>query len=150
MVIIPGKGGICNTRQDTAEVSIHPAAAKSLPHRARRGNVYTGSRGVVEHFSGCVGEKSPVRSTRLSPCLKIRKMSTVTIEEAQAKLSELIHRLRMDEEVVIIENSRPVARLTLIQPRQVWRKLGTLQGTVLNMAPDFDAPLEEDFKEYMS
>jgi len=28
------------------------------------------------------------------------------------------------------------------------RRLGTLKGTVLYMAPDFDAPLEE-FKEYM-
>jgi uncharacterized protein DUF2281 len=30
----------------------------------------------------------------------------------------------------------------------ITRKLGTLKGTVLYMAPDFDAPLE-DFKEYM-
>jgi hypothetical protein len=32
-------------------------------------------------------------------------------------------------------------------PRQP-RRPGTLRGTVLYMAPDFDAPLE-DFKEYM-
>jgi len=75
-------------------------------------------------------------------------MSMVTLEEAQARLSELIHHLRADEEVVIIENSQPVARLIMIQPSRAPRKLGTLQGTVLNMAPDFDAPLE-DFKEYM-
>ena len=76
-------------------------------------------------------------------------MAIVTIEEAQTKLSELIHHLRADEEMVIVENSRPVARLMLIQPTQVLRTLGTLQGTVLYMAPDFDAPLE-DFKEYMA
>ena len=68
-------------------------------------------------------------------------MSTVTIEEAQARLSELIHHLRTDEDVVIIENSQPIARLVMIQPIRVSRKLGTLQGTVLDMAPDFDAPL---------
>jgi hypothetical protein len=28
------------------------------------------------------------------------------------------------------------------------RRLGTLKGTVLSIAPDFDAPLD-DFKEYM-
>lgn len=72
-------------------------------------------------------------------------MAIVTIEEAQTKLSELIHHLRADEEMFIVENSRPVARLMLIQPTRVLRTLGTLQGTLLNMAPDFDAPLE-DFK----
>ena len=75
-------------------------------------------------------------------------MSIVTIEEAQARLSELIHHLRTDEEVVIIEDSRPIARLVMIQPSRVLRKLGTLKGAVLDMAPDFDAPLE-DFKEYL-
>jgi prevent-host-death family protein len=38
-------------------------------------------------------------------------MPTVTIEEAQNKLSELIHRLTPGEEVVITENDQPVARL---------------------------------------
>ena len=76
-------------------------------------------------------------------------MSMVTLEEAQATLAELIHHLRTDEEVVIVENSQPVARLVMIQPRRALRKLGTLQGTVINIAPDFDAPLE-DFKEYMA
>ena len=75
-------------------------------------------------------------------------MSTVTIEEAQAKLSDLIHRLQPDEELVITENNQPVARLIATAPSRPKRKLGTLKGTVLYMAPDFDAPLE-DFKEYM-
>jgi|HubBroStandDraft_6_1064221.scaffolds.fasta_scaffold1754455_2 prevent-host-death family protein len=77
-------------------------------------------------------------------------MATITIEEAQAKLSEIIHRMQPGEEVVITEDDRPVARLATAKaagapkPRQP----GTLRGTVLYMAPDFDAPLE-DFKEYM-
>jgi prevent-host-death family protein len=75
-------------------------------------------------------------------------MSTVTIEEAQATLLDLIHRLQPDEEVVITENNQPVARLITAIPNRSVRKLGTLKGTVLYMAPDFDAPLE-DFKEYM-
>ena len=58
-------------------------------------------------------------------------------------------RARTGEEVLITENDQPVARLIAAAPavRQP-RKLGTLKGTVLYMAPDFDAPLE-DFKEYM-
>jgi prevent-host-death family protein len=73
----------------------------------------------------------------------------VTIEEAQAHLPELIAELAPGEEVVITENDQPVAKLVSERPlaRQP-RQPGTLRGTVLYMAPDFDAPLE-DFKEYM-
>lgn len=76
-------------------------------------------------------------------------MPTVTIQEAQATLPSLIHRLTAGDEVVITENDQPVARLLPAgPPPQKGRQLGTLKGTVLYMAPDFDAPLE-DFKEYM-
>ena len=77
-------------------------------------------------------------------------MATVTIKEARDKLVDLIHTLQPDEEVVITENNRPVARLTPVaRPVQhTLRQPGTLRGTVKHMAPDFDAPLE-DFKEYM-
>lgn len=77
-------------------------------------------------------------------------MSTVTIEEAQATLLDLIHGLQPNEEVVITENDQPVARLILANgpAQRKPRQSGTLRGTVLYMAPDFDAPLE-DFKEYM-
>jgi antitoxin (DNA-binding transcriptional repressor) of toxin-antitoxin stability system len=75
--------------------------------------------------------------------------TTLSIEEAQGKLSELIHRLSPGEEVIITGDDQPVARLTLTAaPEQRPRQLGTLKGTVLCMAPDFDAPLD-DFKEYM-
>ncbi len=76
-------------------------------------------------------------------------MATVSIQEAQTTLSELIHRLTPEEEIVITENDQPVARLVAATSQQrPSRQLGTLRGTVLYMAPDFDAPME-DFKEYM-
>jgi prevent-host-death family protein len=76
-------------------------------------------------------------------------MPTVTIREAQARLSELIHRLAPGEEILITENDRPVARLIAAAPlERKPRQPGTLRGTVLSMAPDFDAPLH-DFDEYM-
>jgi prevent-host-death family protein len=76
-------------------------------------------------------------------------MSTVTLEQAQAQLAELIERLRPGEEIVITRDQKPVARLVgEVKPERPPRKLGTLKGTVLYMAPDFDAPLD-DFKEYM-
>jgi prevent-host-death family protein len=77
-------------------------------------------------------------------------MSTITLEDAQARLSELIDRLQPGEEVVITRDEKPVARLIGApkpeeQPR---RPLGFMKGSVLYIAPDFDAPLD-DFKEYM-
>lgn len=73
----------------------------------------------------------------------------VTLEEAQAQLPQLIEQLHPGEEVIITRDQKPVARLvgegtTPRRPRQ----LGTLKGSVLYAAPDFDAPLE-DFKDYM-
>ncbi len=76
-------------------------------------------------------------------------MTTITLTEAQATLAELIHRLAPGEEVVITENDQIVARLVSTpRPAKKLRQLGSMKGTVLYMAPDFDAPLE-DFKEYM-
>ncbi len=77
-------------------------------------------------------------------------MSSVTIQQAQAALAEIIHRLAPGEEVLITENNQPIARLvpTLDEAKQKARQLGTMRGTVLYVEPDFDAPLE-DFKEYM-
>jgi prevent-host-death family protein len=77
-------------------------------------------------------------------------MATVTLQEAQARLSELVHQLAPGEEVVITENDQPVARIVPAAeaPPRKPRKPGTLRGTVLYMAPDFDTPLD-DFKEYM-
>ena len=38
-------------------------------------------------------------------------MAMVTIQEAQARLPDLIHKLTPGEEVVITENNQPVAKL---------------------------------------
>ncbi len=76
-------------------------------------------------------------------------MSTVTIEEAQARLPELIEQLNSGGEILITRDQTPVAKLTgrpaVNQPP---RQPGTLAGTVVYMAPDFNAPLAE-FREYM-
>jgi prevent-host-death family protein len=75
-------------------------------------------------------------------------MVTVTIEEAQAKLRELIDGLAPGEEVVITRNQRPVAKLVgqqrlVRKPRQP----GSAEGKLIILTED-DAHLE-DFKEYM-
>ena len=76
--------------------------------------------------------------------------ATITIEEAQVSLKELVHGLAPGEEVIITENQLPVARL-VCEPAKTARTRpapGLGKGSILYMAPDFDAPLDE-FKEYM-
>jgi antitoxin (DNA-binding transcriptional repressor) of toxin-antitoxin stability system len=77
-------------------------------------------------------------------------MTSLSIDEAQSNLRDLVHALAPDDEVLILENDQPVARLLPPEqkPERLPRQLGTMRGTVLYMAPDFDAPLE-DFTEYM-
>ena len=75
-------------------------------------------------------------------------MSTVTIEEAQAKLPEIIDKLEPGEELIITRNDQPIAMLTRT-PRTSWPcQPGSARDKSHWMAEDFDAPLE-DFKEYM-
>jgi prevent-host-death family protein len=44
-------------------------------------------------------------------------MAIVTIQEAQAKLPDLIHKLTPGDEVVITENNQPVAKLVSEAPK---------------------------------
>jgi antitoxin (DNA-binding transcriptional repressor) of toxin-antitoxin stability system len=71
-------------------------------------------------------------------------MPTVTVQEAQSQLSDLIHRLAPGDEVVITENGEPVAKLARTESEKQWPcKAGSAKGTIHWMAPDFDAPLED-------
>jgi antitoxin (DNA-binding transcriptional repressor) of toxin-antitoxin stability system len=73
---------------------------------------------------------------------------TITVEEAQAHLPEVIRNLAPGEEVVITENQQPVAKLVSQRPARPPRPApGLGKGSILYMAPDFDEPMEE-FKEY--
>lgn len=76
-------------------------------------------------------------------------MTSVPIQHAQTNLPDLVHQLAPGDEVIITENGRPVARIVPPRPSGAARKLGGLKGTVLHMATDFDAPLDE-FKDYMA
>jgi antitoxin (DNA-binding transcriptional repressor) of toxin-antitoxin stability system len=75
-------------------------------------------------------------------------MVSVRIEEAQARLPELIEGLHAGEEVLITRGTEPVAKLIATTAEGMPRKPGLLRDQILYMAEDFDAPLE-DFKEYM-
>lgn len=77
--------------------------------------------------------------------------ATITLEQAQADLKEIVHKLIPGEEIVITEGDKPIARL-VSEPSQSTQKQprrpGLLKGQVLYMAPDFNEPLD-DLKEYM-
>jgi antitoxin (DNA-binding transcriptional repressor) of toxin-antitoxin stability system len=73
---------------------------------------------------------------------------TVTVEEVQSRLTELIADLQPGEELVIDQDGVPVATLTRA-PRATWPcEPGSARDVPHWMAPDFDAPLD-DFREYM-
>jgi prevent-host-death family protein len=72
-------------------------------------------------------------------------MLTVTIEEAQVKLLDLIHTLQSNEEVIITENNQPVARLTPIAECAP-RVPGIAQGQVTDAF--FESLPEEEVKAW--
>ena len=74
-------------------------------------------------------------------------MAIVTIEEAQASLPDLIHKLLPGEELMITENNQPVAKL-VAQPVEKQRPLPGRGKGMLTILVEDDEHLE-DFKEYM-
>jgi prevent-host-death family protein len=71
----------------------------------------------------------------------------MTIEEAQAKLSEVLDKLAPGEEVIITRNEQPVAKLVGQQrPIRKPRRPGSAKGKLVMLAED-DEHLE-DFKDY--
>ena len=71
----------------------------------------------------------------------------ITVEDAQARLAEVIDNLVPGEELIITRDGLPIAILTC-HKRTSWPcQPGSAQDKGNWMAPDFDAPLD-DFKEY--
>ncbi len=75
-------------------------------------------------------------------------MQTMPIEQAEGHLAEIIARLAPGEEVILTRDEKPVATIRATVPAPVSRKFGTLKGTILNIAPDFDG-IPEGFEEYL-
>ena len=77
-------------------------------------------------------------------------MPTLTIEEVQARLPELIHNLSLGDEVVIIENNQPVAKLVSESPKRragLRPPPGLGKGFITIVSDDED--YLQDFQEYM-
>lgn len=71
---------------------------------------------------------------------------TVELSEAQATLGELIAGLKPDDEVVIVQNQKTIARI--VPPKRGTPLFGGCKG-MLTIVSDDDEHLK-DFVEYMS
>jgi prevent-host-death family protein len=70
----------------------------------------------------------------------------VDVEQAQARLKELVDQANRGEEVVLTEAGKPVAKIIPIQRQVSKRTFGSARG-LIHMHADFDEPIE-DFEDY--
>jgi antitoxin (DNA-binding transcriptional repressor) of toxin-antitoxin stability system len=76
-------------------------------------------------------------------------VQAIPIQQADGHLAEIIDKLPRGEEIVLTRDDKPVATLrsTSESPRKA-PQFGTLKGTILYIAPDFD-DIPEGFEEYL-
>jgi antitoxin (DNA-binding transcriptional repressor) of toxin-antitoxin stability system len=72
---------------------------------------------------------------------------TVSIEEAQTRLAEIIGALSPGEEVVIMKAGQPVAELRSLAAAKPQPQFGSCKGMLTVVAEDEEHL--EDFQEYM-
>ena len=65
---------------------------------------------------------------------------TVDVREAQTQLKELLSEVQEGVEVVLTEDSTPVARLVPVTPR-----VAGLHAGAISTSDDFDEPLPDEF-----
>ncbi len=76
-------------------------------------------------------------------------MQTMPLDQAEGRLVEIVERLAPGEEIVLTRDDKPVAtiRATSAASREPPR-FGTLKGSILSLAPDFDA-IPKGFENYL-
>jgi antitoxin (DNA-binding transcriptional repressor) of toxin-antitoxin stability system len=75
-------------------------------------------------------------------------MTTMTIEDAEANLRQVIDGLAPGEEVLIVRGGKAVARLSRAGTERGPALAGCYRKPEFWMAPDFDSPLEEGRNRY--
>jgi antitoxin (DNA-binding transcriptional repressor) of toxin-antitoxin stability system len=68
--------------------------------------------------------------------------ATIDIRDLPARLDELLALAAAGHEVILLDGSSPRARLVPLHPSE---RLPGLHPGAAQMAPDFDAPLPDDF-----
>ena len=73
-------------------------------------------------------------------------MALVNVHQAKTHLSQLLQQVEQGQEVVIARSGVPIARLVPWQaPAQLLAAPGAMRGRI-QVADDFDAPLDELFE----
>lgn len=77
-------------------------------------------------------------------------MQTMPLDQAEGHLVEIVEKLNPDEEIVLTRDDRPVATIRATSAKVSEQpRFGTLRGSILRIAPDFDA-IPEGFEDYVS
>jgi len=74
-------------------------------------------------------------------------MNQYNVAEAKARLSELLQKAMVGEDVVIARDNQPLVRLVPVDPPRMTRVPGSAKGKIIAIAPDFDDPIA-DFQDY--
>lgn len=74
-------------------------------------------------------------------------MTYVTLDEASTQLPKLIQDAARGEQIILTQDSTPVAELVPVAVSRGPRQPGSAKDLILYMADDFDAPLP-DFQDY--
>jgi antitoxin (DNA-binding transcriptional repressor) of toxin-antitoxin stability system len=76
-------------------------------------------------------------------------MQSMPLEQAEGHLAEIIEKLAPGEEIVLTRGNEPIATIKASVPTsRDPPRLGTLKGTILSIAPDFD-DIPEGFEEHL-
>jgi antitoxin (DNA-binding transcriptional repressor) of toxin-antitoxin stability system len=76
-------------------------------------------------------------------------MNAIPVEQAEGRLSEILAKLPAGGEILLTQDDKPVATIRAVPGApQKLRRFGTLKGSILSIAPDFDA-VPEGFEEYL-
>jgi len=70
-------------------------------------------------------------------------MATVNIFQAKTQLSKLVELAEQGQDTIIARAGKPVARLTMLEPKKKPIVFGLLKGKI-HVADDFDADLPDD------
>ena len=80
---------------------------------------------------------------------EVTKMSiSITLDEAQAKLKDLVHQLEPGDEIIITENQQAVAKLVSDNPHRRKPRVAGLGKGMITLTAEDDEHLD-GFEEYM-
>lgn len=71
--------------------------------------------------------------------------ATISIDEAQDRLPDLVAQAHAGNEVVITDQGKPVARLIPVVVRSRKKRIAGLNRGSISVREDFDEPLPDDF-----